>query len=172
MPSRDTKLITMRVPNEDYFKWLELAAKNKQQISTFMKSCINSQIGISASKGLLIKEIQKEIQKPKPKKYKFPKFFEVFEFFYEKKSGDIVRDGMRTRSIKKIRLVDGKIKNIHKSIKSGFKIFCDVFAVITNYHIQINYLLTPFSVTKYLNVNNQVIKMYYIFGLRIARTIK
>ena len=52
MPSRDTKVITMRVPNEDYFKWLELAAKNKQQISTFMKSCINSQIGISASNGV------------------------------------------------------------------------------------------------------------------------
>jgi chromosome segregation ATPase len=52
MPSRDTKVITMRVPNEEYFKWLELAAKNRQAISTYMKSCINTHIGVLASNGI------------------------------------------------------------------------------------------------------------------------
>lgn len=49
MPSRDTKVITMRVTNEEYFKWLELAAKNRQPISTYMKSCINTHLGILSS---------------------------------------------------------------------------------------------------------------------------
>ena len=43
----------MRVPNEEYFKWLELAAKNRQAISTYMKSCINTHIGVLyASNGI------------------------------------------------------------------------------------------------------------------------
>jgi hypothetical protein len=41
MPTKDTKTITIRVPKEEYYQWLELASKNQQPISTYLKSCLD-----------------------------------------------------------------------------------------------------------------------------------
>lgn len=70
MPSKDTKLITMRVSKADYYKWLKLAADKEQPISTYLKSCLDSYSSINATQkiaesGMKISSPQPEIPKQK-----------------------------------------------------------------------------------------------------------
>jgi hypothetical protein len=70
MPSKDTKLITMRVSKADYYKWLKLAADKEQPISTYLKSCLDSYSSLNATQkiaesGMKISSPQPEIPKPK-----------------------------------------------------------------------------------------------------------
>lgn len=41
MPSKDTKVISIRIPKDEYYDWLALASINKQPISVYLKSCLD-----------------------------------------------------------------------------------------------------------------------------------
>jgi hypothetical protein len=68
--------------------------------------------------------------------------------------------------------IKDKANKIHKKIKKSFKILSKKIHKSINHHIDLYYILTPLAVKKYLNNNNQILKMYYVFGIRVARIVK
>lgn len=41
MPSKDTKVVAIRIPKKEYYDWLALASINQQPISVYLKSCLD-----------------------------------------------------------------------------------------------------------------------------------
>jgi hypothetical protein len=41
MPTKDTKVVAIRIDKKDYYDWLALASLNQQPISVYMKSFLD-----------------------------------------------------------------------------------------------------------------------------------
>lgn len=52
MPTKDTKVVSIRIPKDEYYHWLALASINKQPISTYVKSILDTNKTIEIGKSL------------------------------------------------------------------------------------------------------------------------
>lgn len=176
------KQVRISMEDKEHSEWLNLAEKNKMPLNRFLKSQLDIRdveykLKITEQGyqniPLLINSVQwnEIIDASKKKNKNINKY--ILDLIY-----DDINKKPKISLYKKLpkisfspKSIFDTIRNFHKSIKSGYKLFCDYFSIATNYHIELGYTLTPFSSKKYLNKNNQVIYMYYIFGIRIARIV-